>query len=291
MNWDDLRVFLAIQRQGTVSAAAGALGVSRSTIHRRLAALEEAAGMKLIEPTAQGFVPTEAGERLVPVAESVEAEALRATQLFDGHALRLSGRLDVTLFEVAGPLLAPIFAELAAAHPEIRIRLLSTDRTVSLRRRESDIAIRATDQPSPELFGRKLGQMPFGVYGRQDVVAQADAPWVMWDEGVGAERTWELARRESGGSPRVAARVDSVHVMLDLVDAGAGVALLPVALAAKRPALRPRGAIPRAGMSMDVWVLTHRDLRQSARVRLVMNVLGQRAPALLNGDDRQDGGR
>ncbi|MEM1415865.1 MAG: LysR family transcriptional regulator, partial [Myxococcota bacterium] len=161
MSWDDLRVFLALHREGTVAGAARALGVSRSTVLRRWAALE-AATTTLFERTPEGVVLTGAGERLLPSAERVEGEALAAERAIAGADEGLRGSLEVTLFDIAGPLLAPAFQELMEAHPEMDLRLVSSDRLRSLRRREADLAIRGTDAPSPELFGRKIGRPSTG---------------------------------------------------------------------------------------------------------------------------------
>jgi len=282
VDWDHLRVFLALARAGSVAASSEALGVSRSTVTRRLEALERDAGLKLVERGLDGARLTEAGESLVPHAERVEEEVLAAERLLTGKDFRLSGRLEVSVFEIGGLLLAPAFVALRQEHPDIEVVLRSTDRVASLHRRETDLAIRAAvEPPSGDLFGRRLGRLEYGVYGRPEVTARANPAWILWDESRGAHGTWALAER-LGKPLHVAARVDSVTAMLELAVAGMGVALLPVALAAHYPDLVARGRVPRRGQGIDVWALTHPDLKRAARVRAALTTLGGMATRLLD---------
>jgi DNA-binding transcriptional LysR family regulator len=280
MSWDDLRVFLAAERGGTISAAASDLGVSRSTVNRRLHGLEAASSVTLFERTPAGLVPTDAGLQLLPIARRMEEDALAAERVFAGRDATISGRIDVTQFEAAGEMLAPAFAEFQRVHPEIELHVTTSNRPLSLRRRESDLAIRGTDEPNPELVGVSLGRMEYAVYGRPEIVASDNPPWVLWDRTLGATGTWTVARR-LGAPLRVAAEVDSQHLMNELVSAGAGLGLLPMALASRRAELVTMGPVPQPDMSMGIWALTHPDLRRSPRVRAVMRFLAEKAPALV----------
>ena len=282
VDWDDLRVLLAVERGGSVSAASGALGVSRSTINRRLAALERATGHVLVErsraPSGGGLALSEAGGQLIPIARRIEAEALEAERILAGRDVTLEGRVDVTVFEEGGLALAPAFAALHAAHPAIELHVRTTNQTLSLQRRECDVAIRATPAPHPDLFGRRLGTLPFAVYGRPELLDQDQPPWVLWEASVGAEATWSLARSLCDPLD-VAAVVDTAPLMHALVASGAGVALLPVDVGAALPGVVPWGPVPRPGLGMDVWVLAHRDLRRTPRVRTVLSFVAAHVPA------------
>ena len=281
MQWDDVRVFLAVIRGGTVSAAAHTLGVSRSTVNRRLDALESWAGIVLFDRGPGGLAPTEAALQLRPIAYRMEEEALGAERLFAGAVATISGPIEVTLFEAIGEILAPAFAEFQSEHPDVDVRLCISNRALSLSRREADLALRGVENPTSDLFGVFLGQMDYAIYGRRDVVERENPPWILWDEALGATRTWSLAR--SLGKPlRVAAIVDCQYLMNELVCCGAGVAVLPVTLAAKRPELVPMGAAPAPGMGMNVWALTHPDLRRSIRLRAMMRFLAERAVDLMS---------
>ncbi|MFN3200203.1 MAG: LysR family transcriptional regulator [Bradymonadia bacterium] len=285
MNWDNLRVFLALSRQGTVKGAAELLAVSRSTINRRLEILTGEVKTDLFERLAHGIGLTEAGEALLPIAERVEEEVLSAERLFAGQPHQISGPVELTLFELAGQLLAPTLAELQQAHPEIQLRLNISNQTRSLRRRECDLAIRGVEQPSDDLFGRVLGVLEYAVYGTHAVVAQDNPPWVLWADHMGASGTWNLARALSQPL-HVAALVDAELLMLSLARNGVGLALLPVPVAERYPELVPVGPVPREGVSMKVWMLTHPDLRRSGRVRAVMKFLAERAPEQLRSRSR-----
>lgn len=280
MHWDDLRVFLTIQREGSIRAAATALGVSRSTVARRVEMLQAEANAALLERTPDGVVLTPMGEELVPIARRAEAEALAAARLFAGSDVRLSGRLDLTVFDAAASVVAPVLQSFREAHPEVELRLFVDNALRSLRRREADVAIRGTSQPAPELFGRKLGQMGYAVYGTRERARQRNPPWVIWDEAMGAKGTWAVAR-QSSRRLEIAARVDDLGAMIACARAGVGVALLPVPLARALPELVAKGPVPRKGAGLDVWMLTHPDLRRSPRVRALMRFLGDAVPALL----------
>ncbi|MGH1345802.1 MAG: LysR family transcriptional regulator [Nannocystales bacterium] len=280
MDWDDLRVFLALVREGTVLGAAESLGLARSTINRRFDALEHSVKTSLLERGPNGLELTEAGEALMPVAERMEDSAHEALRAVSSQQLELSGRVVLTVFEAACVLLAPALAQLHQVHPKVELRVVSSPRALRLDRRESDLAIRATRSPSPHLFGRQLGRLQHGVYGRRGLVGSKNPPWVLPDESLGATETWALARASS--SPlHVAARVDSLHCMLSLVRAGAGVAVLPTRIAESIRGLVPRGPATRDELDMPVWVLTHPDLRRVARIRMLMRFLAEHVAPLL----------
>ncbi|MEM9067377.1 MAG: LysR family transcriptional regulator [Myxococcota bacterium] len=277
MDWDDLRVFLALSRAGSVAGAAATLGVSRSTVGRRVAALEEAMNTTLIERAGGAIRMTAAGELLGEQAERVEGEVLACERQVAGRDVALQGPLRVSVVDVASVLLAPAFALLKARYPDIELELRSSDELANLHRRETDLAIRvALEPPSPDLFGRRLGHMEYAIFGHRDVVGLDNPPWILWDETRGAAATRALA--ESRSRPlRVAATVDRMHLMLDLAVAGMGLALLPVALARRRPELVPVGEVPQPGQGVDLWVLTHPDLRRTARLRVAMGLIGELA--------------
>ncbi len=280
MNWDDLRVMLAVHRSGTIFAAAAELGVSRSTVKRRLEALRSSTGVELLERGPEGISLTEAGARLLPIAERMEEEGFAAERLLSGQSFALQGRLLLTVFEAASALLAPLFTKLRRAHPAIELNVVSSNQTLSLHRRECDIAVRATATPSPDLFGRKLGTLRYAVYGTREVIEDRNPPWILPDEAMGADGSWALARK-LGRPLQVAARVDSLLWMVSLVRASAGVALLPIPTAREFPSLVAMGRRPRAGTDMPIWVLTHPELRRAARVRAVMTFLGDHVRAAL----------
>ena len=289
MDWDDLKVFLAVYRMGTVAGAAGRLKVSRSTLTRRLESLEAQVGVALVERGADGLRLTDAGEQLLPVAERIEQDAHTAERILAGQGDSLSGRVNLAVFDVGVALVAPLLTELRARHPEIDIRVMTSDRTLNLQRLECDVAIRATGAPDSILVGRCLGVLPYAVFGRPEVVKSETPEWIMWDEARNARKTWALAAKLSAPL-RIAARVDTFETMMTLAIEGAGLALLPVPHALRRSELVPWGPVPRDGMGMEVWGLTHPDLRRTPRVRTVLRFLGDGlSPLLERPPERREG--
>src|ERR1700722_5149135 len=120
LEWDDLRFFLVIARHGTLSAAARSLGVQQSTMGRRLEAIEQRVGARLLQRTSNGFQPTEAGAAILVNAERMESEALAIERAISGKDERLEGTIRITVVEVlAAEVLAPILAGFQIKYPEI----------------------------------------------------------------------------------------------------------------------------------------------------------------------------
>lgn len=172
LDWDDLRFFLAIARHGSLSAAARDLRVAQSTAGRRLAALEATLGVRLLNRTPEGYVPTLAGQDVRRQAERLEAEALALQRNVGGRDTRLAGLVRVTCAEaVASHILAPCFAALHRRHPDIMIELLPGTRELSLSRREADISVQLARPDQHDLVVRRLGRLAFGVYASRPTLS------------------------------------------------------------------------------------------------------------------------
>ena len=214
MEWDDLRFFLALARVGTVSEAAKALQVSRSTVVRRWEKLESQTKLELFYRSADGVSLSAAGESLLPVAEAMESQMDTAQRVLAGHDEALAGSLAVTVFDMGPQIFAPAFASFAKAYPQIDLTVTTSNEPFRLERCEADIAVRAAiSSPDEHLFGRKVGRFEFAVYGTAEQVALEDPPWVLPDESLRAERTWEFARSQSR-SFRVSVRMDRIESMV-----------------------------------------------------------------------------
>ena len=145
MQWDDLQTFLAIARQGTLSAAARELGVTQPTMGRRLTAMERRMGARLLQRLPSGFALTALGESVLANAERIEAEALAAERTIVGRDVALEGVVRLTTVEtLADRVVAPAMARLQQVHPGIVVELVPDMRTLSLSKREADIALRMT---------------------------------------------------------------------------------------------------------------------------------------------------
>ncbi|TWA83139.1 molybdate transport repressor ModE-like protein [Azospirillum brasilense] len=271
LNWDDLRIFLELARTGSLSAAARALRISHATVGRRVAALEEGLGRRLVERRADGYGLTTDGEAVFALADGMDERALailRQASSQGGHEAGLTGTVRLTTTPaLADRFLMPRLGPFRARHPEIDLEVMVDNRSLSLARREADIAIRLARPQHGDLIARRLATMGYGLFtaaGAPDAVigydeALADLPEAVW-----------LARHMVGR--RVAFRSNSLQTQLAAAKAGFGVALLPFWLAAGEPDLMPvPGEAP--PLEREVWLVLHPDLRDVPRVRAVIEHL------------------
>lgn len=291
--WDDLNTVLAVARGGSLSAAARALGVNHSTVSRRLAALEVAAGHTLFRRLARGYQPTAAGERLVDAAERMESEFRGLEQVLGGRDIRVSGSVRVTApDDMANFLLVEPLARFRGRYPEVEIELAVDNRMLNLSRREADIAIRATSSPPPYLTGRRVCDVVCAVYAAPALAEAAgpapgaappaEGPWIAWEDDGQANgiKAW-LARHCAPGA--IVYRSNSLANQFAAARAGLGFAALPCFLCDPCADLVRVGPPPEA-MSTGLWILSHPDLRRAARVTALTDFLyteiRRRAPQL-----------
>ena len=275
-DWDDLRFVLAVARGGSLSAAARTLGVNHSTVHRRLAGLEGRLAIRLFDRDGGRHKPTAEGADLLASAERVETEMHALGRRLAGRDLRLTGRVSLTApDDIANLLLPEPLARFRAAYPGVALELLVDNRMLSLTRREADVAIRPTSAPPETLIGRKIGLLTNAVYRRRDSEpsnpGETETAWISWEEGAGPVSThrW-LAGRVPDSA--VVYRSNSLLHQQVACRAGIGAALLPSFLGDPDPALvRAEGFddLP----TTDLWLLTHPDLRRTARVRALLDHL------------------
>ena len=280
-NWDDLRLFLAVARAGTLSGAARALGVNHSTVFRRVGAFEEALEVRLFERLPGGYVLTAAGEEMREAALRVEAEIAALGRKVAGQDLRLSGTIRVTTIDMlALGLLPRHLAAFRSAYPGIELEVAVSNAAVSLSRREADVALRVSNQPPETLVGRRVGRLVFAAYSVAPMDGAADVPL--------AERDWigfdtdheALVRRFADFLPgvRPVLRVNSVATAIAAAKAGIGIAPLPCGIADLEPGLVRVAALP-DDFTLDLWLLTHEDLRRTARIRAFLDFLAHRLAA------------
>jgi DNA-binding transcriptional LysR family regulator len=288
LQWDDVRLFLALCRSRTVGGAAQQLRVDASTVSRRLAALEEALSASLFDRGRDGIAATEAAELLLPVAEEIEQGMARFTNQVEGLERDVAGVVRIACpSDVAEVVVAPLLPELLARHPALRLTLDAGESVRDLTRREADLALRTVRPQSGDLVLTRLTTARWVLVAAPKLARQlgrlrafGDAPWVSWGErlsGIGAAR-W-LAKHVRNADPVV--RSDSLAVQLAAVAAGAGVALMP------EPSVRHyrlvRVLLARALHEAaaewpqdELYLVTHRALRDVPRVRVVWDLLLER---------------
>jgi DNA-binding transcriptional LysR family regulator len=284
--WDDLRFFLAVARTGSTLGAGKALKVSQTTAARRVAALEEALGLHLLERRQAGYALTTAGQALVAQAEEVERAAGAFCEVAAAQARDASGTVRLTTVEVyATTLLPPLLKALREAHPRIRIELDTTEGPRDLAAGEADVALRAgAAVESPGLVGRRIASDPWTLYCSR-AYAEANGLPATPDElarhpiiGGGGDYVWPLYRKwlqRQGLEEAVVIEHGSTSGLLAAVRAGMGMAVLPSFMADGDPDL-VRVVQPPASDRMELWLLTHERIRHAPRVRAVMDFLGDR---------------
>ncbi|SAK86217.1 LysR family transcriptional regulator [Caballeronia pedi] len=285
-DWNELRLVLAIQRDGSLTAASETLGIDHSTAYRRLKALETQLGARLFERLPGGvYQPTEAGARIAAGAERMEDEFLALGRDVVGGDHRLSGRLRVTSSEtLAYSQLTTHLAAFRRAHPGIVVELSIENRVLSLARREADIALRPVRPKEGELWGKKLAGVAWGWYAAPSYVAEKGAlsrsqkldghALIGWDEAASGIRAAQwLALNAASAS--VVYRTNSLVNQLIAARAGVGLALLPCYLGDSDTGVARVAANPVAELEGELWIVTHADLRKTARVRAFFDVVGE----------------
>ncbi|MGB5811937.1 MAG: LysR family transcriptional regulator [Polyangiales bacterium] len=281
-NWDDVRYFLTLQRQGTLAAAGAALKLDPTTVGRRLVKLEEELGARLFDRTPTGYVLTEAGHRLLPRAERIEREALGVERDVAGEDQKLEGVVKLTATEMLTTrFIAPHLRRFRERYPEIQLDLNCTNLDVNLARREADIALRLARPTQEDLIIKRLSFIHLGLYASRDYADRFGLPkeslaghqMVLFANRrpFRRENDWLEARMDGA---LVAFRSDSVSSMYAATAAGTGIALLPC-LVADHDRQLIRVPMDGAPEPRQIWQAVHKDLRDSARIRAVLDFLGK----------------
>ncbi len=273
MNWDDLRIFLALSREGTLSAAGKALAVKHSTISRRIKAFEESLGSRLFERLAEGYVLTQAGENLLEHALIMEEQAQAVNRKAFGLDAQLQGQLNLTgPQDVLNRLLVPHISTFQQTYPAIDLQLISTGGLVDMAAREADIALRLTEKPADYLIGKKVLPLRHGIYASKEYLEQ------QVEQNLGNDRDkhqliqWRQDSKDAEWvkqhfpNAKTVMRVDDAATMVACVQNHLGLARLACFMAEEVPGLY-RLDLPLTPSTWGVWVLSHADLRSTARVR------------------------
>lgn len=279
LDWDDLRFFLALARHGSLSAAAKDLHVAQSTMGRRLASLEASLGVRLLNRTPDGYVPTQAGEGVRVHAERLEQEAMALERAVGGRDTRMAGLIRITSVEaVATHILAPCFAALHLRHPDTMIELIPNARELSLSMREADISLRLKRPDQHDLVVRRIGMLAFGLYASPAYLERHAAPDIeggcpghhlitQFDDIQGsAQAAWlaDLAPRA-----QVAMQTSSHEAAVMATLQGGGLACL-ARFRADREGGLSRLHVPAASPLAEMFLVVHGDNRQVPRIRVAL---------------------
>lgn len=296
IGWELYRSFLSVLREGSLSAAARALGITQPTVGRHIAALEQALGVGLFVRAPFGLTPTEAALGLQSHAETMESTAaslVRAAAEYGGgsvggnndpvravHAVR--GTVRIAVSEVIGvEVLPPIVEGLRRQHPALKIELVLSNRLQDLLRREADIAVRMTRPEQSQLVARRIGSIEVGLYAREDYLARCGTPEriqaLAEHTVIGFDQENAFIRKAGKRVPAFdretfSIRTDSDLAQLALIRCGAGVGGCQVPLAARDARLVR--VLPEAfALPLETWVTMHEDLRDSPRCRVTFDTL------------------
>jgi len=272
MDWNDVRVFLAVARQGSMRAAGRALGLSQPTIARRLAAFEAAfGGPSLFDRLPDGLRLNAVGEQLVPEAEIVETAMLTLERRRAAASPALSGTVRVSTGECAAGFLARCLSgpTTTALPSGITLELVDELRqTANLVRRQADMALRHEPPEGGDFYISKAGTFACAVYRRRGALAGG---WVTYtdEQAHYAPARWVQRQVEETGQP-VVLRASSMLMHLEAIRAGTGRGVLPCYVGDGHPLLE-RLTPPIPEIAAEYWIIVHRDLRRSACVRAVID--------------------
>ncbi|MFO0552180.1 MAG: LysR family transcriptional regulator [Polyangiaceae bacterium] len=280
-SWELFETFLVVMRGGSLSAGSRALELTQPTVRRRIEELEQALGVVLFTRSPNGLVPTEAATATLHHAEAMAAAALALERAVSAPKQATRGTVRVAASEIVGVEVLPaLFEPLLAAHPGLQIELVLSNRNEDLLRRDADVAVRMVEPTQAALVARKVGVVDVGLFASRSYWEGRAKPKKLKDllghALVGSDRARGLldALNAAGLSLRprdFAFRSDSDLAQLSAVRAGVGVGVCQVPLAARSNELVR--VLPDLSIPLGVWVVTHEDLRDTARVRLVCDHL------------------
>ncbi len=287
-DWQWFRAFLAVVREGSLSSAARVLGTTQPTMGRQIAALEASLGIKLFARSRDGLSPTEAGMRLIASAEVMAAAVEAAQRSASGEIEEERGTVRITASEViGGEVLPSILADFHALNPRISVELALSNRTEDLLRGEADIAVRMLRPTQRTLVAKQIGRIDVGLYGHRSYFKGRAMPQQLEDLRqhalIGYDRDQAYARvleRIGVHFTRdiFAFRSDSDLAQLAAMRAGIGIGACQLGIARRDrnlvPVLHAELIFP-----MDCWLVMHRDLRSSRRIRLLFDHLATRLSA------------
>lgn len=277
LSWDDLRVVHAIGKGGALSSAAEMLGINSSTIARRLAKVEETLSVTLFDRRRTGYVTTAEGDELMALAERVELDVVSVARRVTGHVQGHVGDLRITTSDfLLLHFLTPMIAEFKALNPSIRVEVIVGNSPLNLARGESDIAVRATENPPENLFGRKVATIAWAPYARlpnsapswRDTDGLFDCQWVSYAGNLSGLKASKFIE-ERVHHDNIAYRTDSVAGAAAAIVAGLGVGYLPCMVGDITPDLIRVGAVE-PELNDELWLLTHPDIRKSGRIYAFM---------------------
>lgn len=287
LNWDDLKFFLAVARSGTIRGGADLMAANHTTLARRLSLMEEQVGSRLFDRSKQGLALTQLGEHLLPHAERVEEEMTAAARVIVGRDANPSGTVYVTMPH--GLAMTSVMDDLtvfADRYPEISLNLAFSNDVADLTRREADVSLRVAHEVMDDVVGRKLVQMSQAAYCNKEYAARVrdnegeGLNLIGWHEPEG-ETTAKWVAESWYPKAKLKHRVSELVPLITLAASGLGMAYLACNIGDRHPDLI-RAPFQKPLPYRSLWLLLHRDLRNTARVRLFVDFLASQIKSRRN---------
>ncbi len=267
MNWDDLKIFLAVARCGTMSGAAKQLNVQHSTVSRRVRALEKQLDINLLSRSKGSYQLTSAGNKIMRAAARIENEVFGVDNALMSNEALLAGPLRITTNNsMASSIFMRLFDSFCKAYPQIDLHIIASAGVVSLAHREADVAIRWTNSPPESLIGKRITTVASTIYGSAQYIKQhqQEKGTLKW---IGAEccsfhRDWT---RQSCNHKSFQFNCDDALMIHSAVREGMGVSYLPCFIGDSDPLLE-RYCPPNQKFDLGLWLLIHPDSRHNSRI-------------------------
>jgi DNA-binding transcriptional LysR family regulator len=278
LSWDDFRYVKAIADTRSLAGAADYLGVNHSTVFRRLAQIEQLLGSRLFERSRAGYSLTTCGEEMVELAGRMGDDIISFERKVTGQDLRPSGELRVTTSDlVLLHLLSDILVSFRRAYPEIVLDVVVSNQRLNLSKRDADVALRAIYQNPDPLAGRKIARIAWAVFGPTALADEAFDPivdggrheWLAFADHVSIARAMKWLK-DRVGEKHIVYKANTMVGLAEAAARGMGMALLPCYVGGSVPGLAQLSP-PLPELEGELWLITHPDLRNTARVRAFLD--------------------
>ena len=278
LSWDDFRYVKAMADTRSLTGAAELLGVNHSTVFRRLEQIEQQLASCLFERGRGNYAPTASGERMIELAERMGENIVSFERTATGQDLRPSGELRVTTSDaVLLHLLSDILIGFRHAFPEIVLDIVVSNQRLNLSKLDADVAVRTTDHNPDPLSGSKIARIAWAVFGPAALAGQPFDPavdasrhdWVAFDDTIPTGKATQWFNEHAGGK-RIVYKVNTMVGLAQAAAGGVGLVLLPCYVGTAVPGLAQLSP-PLPELERELWLLTHPDLRNTARVRAFLD--------------------
>ena len=275
VNWDDMRTVLALVRAGTLAGASEALGVSYTTVARRVQRAETMLGQSLFERHPEGYLPKAAAQDMAVTAARMEDQEHKLLRRMAGQDHNLSGSLTLTVPQLLiHAHLAPLLTRFADLYPDIDLVVKAGNDLLDLTRREADLAIRISADPGDTLVGRQLVTQRSACFATPEIAEraahdpQAPLDWILYTDHKSPPKVaWA-----HHPNTRIRGRFNDMMTMMAAAQAGLGALRMPIFLGRTAQGLVPLAEVPTTPYA-PVWMLSHRDLQHSRKVAALKDLL------------------